>query len=546
MAGHSVSLWRDGEAVPALLPLLRGASQANRRVAAEALGRIGDAKAVPALLSAAGLPGDRFIEHGLTYALIEIADPRATAMGLESDQPSTRRNALAALEQMEGGTLSVAAVARELEAPDAGLRQTAFWIVGRHPEWGEQLAGFFRKRLPAVTTPAQRDELVGQLAHLAKSPAIQELLAHASGETQPVPQRIVALQAMARSGLKAAPAGWVDPLITVLGSDNGELLPQAIAAIRALPLGKTAPKELTAALLRIGRNSRQAETVRLAALAAVPGGLDRPEADLFAFVRHGLDEEKTMAVRASAAEVLAHANLGSDQLLQLAAGLKTTGPMELNRILEAFSRTSEEKVGLALVAVLGSPGVRSKLRSEAIKPRLAKYGASVKEQADKLYALLDADILKQREKLEKMLPALTGGDIRRGQAVFNNPKAACVACHTIGYVGGKIGPDLTRIGQIRTERDLLESIVFPSASFVRSYEPIQVTTKAGKTFSGVLRKDAADEMVLALGADQEARIAREDIEDIRPGTVSIMPSGLDQQLTPQQLADLIAFLRACR
>ena len=47
-------------------------------------------------------------------------------------------------------------------------------------------------------------------------------------------------------------------------------------------------------------------------------------------------------------------------------------------------------------------------------------------------------------------------------------KAACVACHTIGYVGGHVGPDLSRVGAIRQERDLVESILYPSASFVQS------------------------------------------------------------------------------
>jgi len=230
----------------------------------------------------------------------------------------------------------------------------------------------------------------------------------------------------------------------------------------------------------------------------------------------------------------------------LAGLLKRAGPMEVTRLLEAFTRSTDEKIGLALVAALGAPEVRPGLRSEVVKPRLEKYPSSVKQQAEKLYSLLDADIVKQRFRLEQMLTALKDGDVRRGQVVFNNPKAACVACHTIGYVGGKVGPDLTKIGQIRAERDLLESIIFPSASFVRSFEPIQVTTKSGKTFNGVVRKDAPDEVVLALDAEKEERIARADIEEIQPGTVSIMPSGLDQQLTTQQLADLIAFLKACR
>ena len=84
----------------------------------------------------------------------------------------------------------------------------------------------------------------------------------------------------------------------------------------------------------------------------------------------------------------------------------------------------------------------------------------------------------------------------------------------IGYLGGTIGPDLTHIARIRQERDLLESIVFPSASFVRSYEPVKVTTLDGRAFSGVLRKDAPDEVVLAVTATEEVRIARKDIDEL--------------------------------
>jgi hypothetical protein len=52
--------------------------------------------------------------------------------------------------------------------------------------------------------------------------------------------------------------------------------------------------------------------------------------------------------------------------------------------------------------------------------------------------------------------------------------------------------------------------------------------------------------VLVTGATEEVRIARTDIEDMQPGKVSIMPAGLDQQLTARELADLVAFLRACK
>jgi putative heme-binding domain-containing protein len=186
------------------------------------------------------------------------------------------------------------------------------------------------------------------------------------------------------------------------------------------------------------------------------------------------------------------------------------------------------------------------VRADQIRPLLAKFPDSAKAQGQQLVDSLDTDAKKQAANLEQMLTSLNGGNVRRGQDLFNSTRTACAACHAIGYLGGKLGPDLTRIGQIRTERDLLESILYPSASFVRSYEPVIVQTKSGEDHSGILRKDAPDEIVLATSADTEVRIARSDLREVRPGTVSIMPQGLDEQLSTQELADLIAFLRATR
>src|SRR6516165_7198161 len=144
-----------------------------------------------------------------------------------------------------------------------------------------------------------------------------------------------------------------------------------------------------------------------------------------------------------------------------------------------------------------------------------------------------------RAKLDELATSLKNGDVRRGQIVFHSTKAACYSCHAIGYRGGDVGPDLTRIGAIRSERDLLESIVFPSASFVRGYEPVVIATKSGKTLNGLLRKDTPEEVVLVTGANQVERIPRDSIEAMQPSKVSVMPSGLEQQLTHEELADLI-------
>jgi putative membrane-bound dehydrogenase-like protein len=544
---HSASAWRDREAVPQLVALLKGPSLHNRRAAAEALGRIGDRSAVPALLAAAGEPADRVLEHSLTYALIEIADPGATAAGLRSGNTRTRRAALVALDQMGGNHLKPDAAA-ELWSDDPALREAAVWVAAHHPEWGTVVAGYFRQRLAVKgLPPAEREELTRQLAGLARDPVVPEMLTLCLGDPAvPAESRRVVLRAMAQAGLKEAPDGWADAVARVLTGDDRDLIPEAVAAARALRFTKPRAAQVGTALLKAAGDARLAAATRVAALAAVPGGLAAVDDRVFSLLRDCLGPEEPVASRAAAAEVLSHARLTREQLLSLAEVVKTAGPLEVDRLLDAFAQSSDDRVGQALVAALKASPARAGLRVDTLKPRLAKFGPAVQKEAEGLYAALDADAAGHREQLERLLAKVGGGDPRRGQAVFNGPKAACSSCHAIGYLGGKVGPDLTTIGKIRTERDLLESIVFPSASFVRSYEPMLVRTKAGKTVNGVVRKDAPDEVVLAVSATEEVQIPRDEIEDMQPGKVSIMPAGLDQQLTPQELADLVAFLKACK
>jgi putative heme-binding domain-containing protein len=539
---HAVSLWRDKPAVPWLLDLLKkGTSAQDRRAAAEAIGRIGDRSAVPALFAALAEDNDRVLDHALTYALIEIGDREGTTAGLKDRSPRVHRAALIALDQMDGG-LKVDVVAAELASPDPALRETASWVAQRHPEWGGALAGFFRDRLGAKEMPAaERTELIAQVARFAATQAIQQWIADQmrNGDAD------FGVRVVARAALKQPPESWYVGVAQVLNTSDDKLLEQALLAARTLPPPKRPDDKLTARLLQIGSESHP-EMIRLAALAAVPGGLSKVEAGLFDFLRGHVDREQTVAVRGTAADVLARARLSPEQLMALAECFPKAAPLEVNRLLDGFAPSADDAVGEALVAALKAPAVRAGVREETLKPRLAKFGPKVQKEAGALYDLLRADTAAQRTRLDELLAGLKDGDVRRGQAVFNSTKTACSACHAIGYLGGTLGPDLTHIGRIRAERDLLESIVFPSASFVRSYEPVQITTKKGKVYNGLVRRETPDEVVLATSATEEVRVARQDIDEVQPGKVSIMPAGLDQQLTRQELTDLVTFLKACK
>ncbi len=94
-------------------------------------------------------------------------------------------------------------------------------------------------------------------------------------------------------------------------------------------------------------------------------------------------------------------------------------------------------------------------------------------------------------KLDELLGKLKSGDATRGFQVFRSAKAACSACHRIGYVGGTIGPELTRIGATRSRRALLEAIVFPNARLEQSYTPVRILTGDGLVLNGLVVKETA-------------------------------------------------------
>jgi putative heme-binding domain-containing protein len=542
---HAISLWRDKAALPALAELLKSPSRHNRRAAAEALGRIGDPDATAALLSAlADGPNDRALDHSLTYALIEIGENDALRQALKADDVHVRRAALVALDQI-GAHVDPQLIIGILDDSDAALRDSARWIASRHPEWDHELTSFLRSKLAASQSETEQAQLVELLSKLAKSPAISQLLIDTLAQSAQFPRSSrLALAAMAASGQKELPATWAKALTELLAG-NSPVASDAIATIRAVPPAKAQAEEVARVLQTVGDSSAPAE-IRLAALAVVPGGMKKVSGGQLDILLASIDREQPSSLRGTAADVLSKARLTPPQLVALARRLPSAGPLELDRLLSAFAQSTDDAAGLALIEALGSSDLRAALTVDAVKQRLAKYGPKVQAEAARLYAAINADYEQQSERLEAALASLPAGDIRRGQAIFNSTRVSCRNCHTIGYVGGKIGPDLTRIGQIRQPRDLVESILFPSASFVRSYEPILVRTTDGQVHSGNIKKDAPDEIILTLAADKEVRLAREEIDALLPGKVSIMPAGLEKQLSLQELADLVEFLKNCK
>jgi putative heme-binding domain-containing protein len=132
---------------------------------------------------------------------------------------------------------------------------------------------------------------------------------------------------------------------------------------------------------------------------------------------------------------------------------------------------------------------------------------------------------------------LAHADLPRGRATFNR---VCGSCHKLYGEGGDIGPDLTGSGRNNLDY-LLENIVDPSAVVTVDFRLAVIAMKDGRILNGIVKRQS--EKSLTLQTQTEAIvIERSDIESLRPSPSSLMPDGLLDTLSADEIRDLIAYL----
>ena len=537
---NSISLHRDKEAIPQLVELLKSESPHDQRGAAEALGRTASSEQVQELFELIPSIKSRELEHAVIYAAMEIGDQQALRQALGDSNKAVQRAALIALDQMEESAIKKEDVITRLRSDDQQLNNTAWWIVEQHRDWWSAL----EEQIRLDIAYGNFEYLLTRIPTFGVEPAVQAVLGEVlvSEETS-LEIRSVLLKAMSRVSINEIPEVWDAGLLQALYSDSPELIQSSLNVLNLEDKASLSDEFLSTLKMNSSDDQFRPET-RLLALKLVSAQEKQTDDRSVRFLCQQLGATKPVSLRGLAIEVVEQLKLSKTQQLMLADQVSTIGPMELRRVIKVLAKSGDDEVGQCLVISLSqSPSVTS-LQSDQLSEQLLKFGAPVNELGKAVVYKIEQENAEILDKMEAVLNAVSQADIRSGQAIFHGAKASCSACHAAGYLGGDIGPGLMRIGKIRSERDLLESILFPSASFVQNFEPVTIATNEGRIYNGIVRDETADSIVLQLDAQRRVTIPVDEIEVRREGTVSIMPAGLDKQFTIQELADLVAFLKS--
>jgi putative heme-binding domain-containing protein len=529
---------RDEKSVALLVTMVGSPSPADARIAAMALGRIGQAVAIPHLM--ARLPGaDRALEHSLIYAAIEIGQPSTLKPGLGSGVAIVRRATLIALDQMGAGTLQTDDVISAIRSTDAGLSDTGWWIAEQHLDWAEALAPEFRR----LAESNQAQALVAHLPAFSSQSATQQVMADVLNSDASRETRLAVLQSMAVRRQRTLPEAWKEPLTRALQSTDEEWLNVALDVIRP-DARNSVPRDLEPSLKELVANEKLSPRLRLMAQSFLPASEGGLPAEVTQVAVSHLGPEHPLELRSLALDCLEKGRLDPAQIKALLDIVPSSGTMELKRLIPIILRAGRSEFGRALIERLSQAPAATSLPVEFVSAQFKGGDGTLDAAAEGLIHQIQAAAGEKLKLIEESLARIPKADVRKGQEVFSSTRALCSSCHAVGFLGARIGPDLTRINKIRNERDLLESILFPSASFVRGFEPTVIATTDGRVLSGTVKEENAQEVTLQIDAQKTVRVRVGEIDARKPGTVSIMPAGLEKQLTSEELADLVAFLMA--
>ncbi len=252
-----------------------------------------------------------------------------------------------------------------------------------------------------------------------------------------------------------------------------------------------------------------------------------------------LDRLNDPALRATAIRGLA--GFDRDEVAEQILGRYQTlsDPEKLDAI---STLTSRDKTALALVAAVDAGAIDKRDLSEFDIRQLQRFKQTpLKDLVNKLFGAKPSSA-ERAQQIAEMKHQVTSGDASstragRGRAIFQKN---CASCHVFFGEGRQVGPDLT--GAQRTDIDyVLINVMDPSALVGHAYRVTVVELKDGRVINGIVKAEDANTITLQTATDRIV-VARQDVEDRQQQPVSMMPEGLLNRLSVQEIRDLVKYL----
>jgi putative membrane-bound dehydrogenase-like protein len=487
--------------------LLAGLDDPDPRVRASSLPlaarRLGQSRAILDRVLALSQDDDRRVRFQVALALGETNDPRvvpvlAAIARVDSADRWTRSAVLSSCASTAGSLLAALLAAPSRAEPGEEWLDELARIVGNRNQPHEvQLV----LNALAESSPPANQPLPDTTRRLLRS--LGQGLSQ-SGGTLPIPTPAETSPAQPGERLAArlmdeARARAVDPA----ASESARV--DAIASLSLLPL--SASRDILVDLLA----PQQPQAIQSAAIRAL-GGSNTKDTDqdkaAIGEILIGRLGQLAPAVQATAIRVLLGRDSWTRRLLAaVSRGDSGLGPASIDpdQRSRLMNHRDPEIASLAR-SVFGQPSARSRAQI------VVEYGASLERPADS----------------------------SRGAKVFNRE---CRTCHKIGNEGTAVGPDLSG-SPSRDPATLLVHILDPNQYVLPQFHSYVVDDQAGRTYSGIVAAETPTSVTLRRGDGAEDTILRSQIEEMASTGRSLMPEGFEKTIPLQDMADLIAFLRA--
>ncbi len=218
-------------------------------------------------------------------------------------------------------------------------------------------------------------------------------------------------------------------------------------------------------------------------------------------------------------------------------------PQDVREVAESLLVSRKSWSRQLLAAVDAGTIATQSIPPPTLKKLLLHHDAEIDRLVKKHWGdVKGATTLAMQQEVERLLGVARAGtgDPYPGKKLFT---ARCAACHTLHSQGGTVGPDLTPYKRDEVA-NLLLHIVNPSAEIREGYENQVIATESGRLLTGIVQEKDNRVLVLRTADGQKVVLPREDVAQISAAGMSLMPEGLLQGLSDQEVRDLLAYLRS--